>query len=74
MIRVTRFFAYWAIVYFGQFYENFRSSANINFGKEWVWLNFGEFCFTFFTLAVIKKTNKIKYLLMFEWLLSHAEA
>jgi hypothetical protein len=24
--RVTRFFAYWVIVYFGQFYENYRNS------------------------------------------------
>jgi hypothetical protein len=52
--QIGRIFAYWAVVYVGQFSENYRSSVNsyttfsrytlcINFGKKWVGLHFGRF-------------------------------
>jgi hypothetical protein len=40
---------YWVIVYFGQSYENYTNYqqiwATFSFGKIWVGLHFGSFCF-----------------------------
>jgi hypothetical protein len=45
--QIGRIFAHWAIVYFGQVFENYRSTqmfVSTNFDKKWLGIHFGRFC------------------------------